>query len=252
MSGTFSHFFSFFSHVWRILNHHCLFYRFFVDFCSILGGFGEHFGTIFRCFSAFFGKIAILLKSLFSLREIAVFKDSGFLKTDKNPLEMDAKFAHEKNGSQKAQKMDLGQSWAPFGRGLGQSWASCGRSWGLFGRSWGALGALLGVLEAKMSSKRPSGWNLDRFGKVWGRFWEGLGRIWEGFLQGFCIFLSKMAILKKIAFYLGKTTIFKLSSFENSTKRHIKIMKKSFSKTKARKSLNYQIWEGLGLHLGGV
>ena len=80
-----------------------------------------------------------------------------------------------------AQNVDLGRSWAPFGRGLGRSWASCGRSWGLFGRSWGALGPLLGVLGVRMSSKTPLGWMLGRFGLVLGWFWASLGGNLKGF-----------------------------------------------------------------------
>ena len=72
------------------------------------------------------------------------------------------------------QKMDLGGSWAPFGRGLGGSGAS-------FGRSWQSLIRFLGVPiqaffkhGAKMGSKKP-------FGSILGGFREGLGRNSGGF-----------------------------------------------------------------------
>ena len=115
----------------------------FFDFSSILGGFGEDFGSFFSMIFRFFAKIVILQKSLFFLRKIAIFKDSSSFKSIKNLSKIDANFAHEKKESTKAKKKDWGRSWAPFGRGLGRSRASCGRSWGLFGRSWGVLGGLL-------------------------------------------------------------------------------------------------------------
>ena len=40
---------------------------------------------------------------------------------------------------------------------------------------------LLALLEAKMSSKKPFGWILGRFGRLGG----GLGKPWEGNFKGF-------------------------------------------------------------------
>ena len=51
---------------------------------------------------------------------------------------------------------------------------------------------------------------------ILGGFWEGFGGFWEGFnkiFQVFFAFLSKIAILEKIVFSLGKTDIFQVSSF---------------------------------------
>ena len=85
-------------------------------------------------------------------------------------------------------KSDLGGSWAPFGRGLAQSWASLGRSWAPLGRVLGVQDR--GFLEhgSKMGSKRPLGSILNRFGVVGGGFGEDfrncstlLGGFWEGF-----------------------------------------------------------------------
>ena len=45
---------------------------------------------------------------------------------------MDARFAQEKHGAKKAQKKDLGRSWASFGKGLGRSGPSFGRFWAVF------------------------------------------------------------------------------------------------------------------------
>ena len=75
----------------------------------------------------------------------------------------------------------MGRSWAPFGKGLGRCWASWECSWELLGRSWGALEMLLALLEAKISSKKPFGWILGRFGKVGGRFGEALRGNFKGF-----------------------------------------------------------------------
>ena len=71
--------------------------------------------------------------------------------------------------------MDLGGSWAAFGKGLGRF----GASWGHF---WAHFDCLLGVPNhiflkqwSKMGSKRPFGWLVDRFGRVWGGFGCVLG-----------------------------------------------------------------------------
>ena len=79
--------------------------------------------------------------------------------------------------------MDLGGSWAPFGRGLGQSGPSFGHLLALFGRFVGALNQPFFKHRSKMGSKRPFGSILEGFwedsGRLWGGFGEGLGRIWE-------------------------------------------------------------------------
>ena len=59
-------------------------------------------------------------------------------KFEKKRFKINAKLEWEKQCSKIAQIIDLGESWASFGRGLGGSWASFGRSWVLFGRSSGA------------------------------------------------------------------------------------------------------------------
>ena len=86
-------------------------------------------------------------------------------------------------------KLDLGGSWAPFGRGLGRSWPSFGHFWAFFGR-------ILGV-PSHFFFKHGSTWALDElqeasgidfwsilegFGKDFGRFWEGLGAFSQAFL----------------------------------------------------------------------
>ena len=72
--------------------------------------------------------------------------------------------------------MDLGGSWAPFGRGLGRSGPSVGHFWMPFGRFFGALNRGFFKHGSKMGSKRP-------FGSILGRFWRVLGGVWEG-LEG--------------------------------------------------------------------
>ena len=54
------------------------------------------------------------------------------LKTRKNQCEINANFEREKKCPRTCKKMDLGGSWAQFGRGLGRSGASFGRSWAIF------------------------------------------------------------------------------------------------------------------------
>ena len=72
------------------------------------------------------------------------------------------------------QNLILGGSWAPFGRGLGQSGASFGHSWPLLGRFGGVRNRAFIEHWSKMGSKRPSG-------SIWGASWSGLGRFGGGF-----------------------------------------------------------------------
>ena len=76
--------------------------------------------------------------------------------------------------------MDLGASWALFGRGLGRSGASFGHFRPHFGRFLDVPNHIFLKHWSKMSSQRPFGWILDSFGKVLGRFGEGWGRNLEG------------------------------------------------------------------------
>ena len=74
-----------FSHFFRILGPSQVSMAFlidsfdnFFDFGRILEGFGEGLGMFFLRFFAFGAKSAILQKSLFFLRKIAIFHDSSF------------------------------------------------------------------------------------------------------------------------------------------------------------------------------
>ena len=58
--------------------------------------------------------------------------------------------------------------WGSLGLHLGEVSEVLGPLLDALGDSLGALGALLRVLGAKMSSKRPFGWIVGRFGKVLG------------------------------------------------------------------------------------
>ena len=84
--------------------------------------------------------------------------------------------------------MDLGRSWAPFGRGLGQSGPSFGHLLALFGRFVGALNQPFFKHRSKMGSKRPFGSILNRFSRVLGGFGEDFGKGWAGFLEIFQLF----------------------------------------------------------------
>ena len=89
----------------------------------------------------------------------------------------------EKKGFKIALKMDLGRSWAPFGRGLGRSWASSGRSWPPLGRFVDVQNRAFFKHGPKMGSKRP-------LGSILGRFFMDLGTVWEGFGEEFGRILS--------------------------------------------------------------
>ena len=69
--------------------------------------------------------------------------------------------------------MDLGGSWAQFGKGLGRSGASFGRSWATFVHFFDALNDVF----FKHGSKTTPRHFLDQL-------WKGRGRIWEGFGEG--------------------------------------------------------------------
>ena len=77
--------------------------------------------------------------------------------------------------------MDLGRSWAQFGRGLGRSGASVGRSWAPLGHFLGIHIRAFVQHWPKMGSKRASGSTLGRFGKGFGRIWAGFWRVLGGF-----------------------------------------------------------------------
>ena len=78
-------------------------------------------------------------------------------------------------------KLDLCRSWAQFGRGLGRSGSSFGHSSAHFRRFLDVPDHIFLKHGSKMSSKKPFGWILARFGTVLGRFWKGLGNNLEGF-----------------------------------------------------------------------
>ena len=103
------------------------------------------------------------------------------------------KFRVGKKGNKMAWKMDLGRSWAQFGRGLR-------RSWGPFGHFWPPLGRFGGVRNqaflkhwSKMGSNRAFGSTLGGSWRVWGGFWEGFGKVLGRFgrnLRAFWVILS--------------------------------------------------------------
>ena len=76
------------------------------------------------------------------------------------------------------QKLVLGGSWAPFGRGLGRSWASSGRSWPPLGRFLDVQSRAFFKHGPKMGSKRPFGSIFGGVGESFGRFLGDFGRVW--------------------------------------------------------------------------
>ena len=83
----------------------------------------------------------------------------------------------------KATKSYINKNW--IGEGLGLH----------LGGVWGGIWSLLG----------PPG-------EFW-RFWVGLGMDFRRFFRGFLVIISKCAILRKLAFRLDGSMIFKVSSF---------------------------------------
>ena len=77
--------------------------------------------------------------------------------------------------------MDLGRSWALFGKGLGRSWEPFGHFWPPLGRFGGVRNRAFLKHWSKMGSKRASGSILDQFGINFGRILGGFGRVLGGF-----------------------------------------------------------------------
>ena len=110
-----------------------------------------------------------------------VFKGSGHEKQWSTSEKINANLELEKKRPKIQQKSILGGSGAPFGRGLGWSWAS-------FGCFWPSLGRFLAIQNwasfrhwPKMGSKRASGGIWDPSGDGFGRIWRGFGRVLRGF-----------------------------------------------------------------------
>ena len=78
-------------------------------------------------------------------------------------------------------KMDLGGSWAPFGKGLGRSGPSFGHFWTLFGNFLEVLNPPFFKHRTRMGSRRPFGSILGRFWKVLGRLGKDFGKVWAQF-----------------------------------------------------------------------
>ena len=70
--------------------------------------------------------------------------------------------------------MDLGGSWALFGKGLGRFGPSFGHLWAPFDRFFGVLNRAFFKHGSKMGSKRPSE-------TIWGGFWKVLEGFWVDF-----------------------------------------------------------------------
>ena len=107
-------------------------------------------------------------------------KGSSNEKTTVNLLKHDANFQQEKTGQKIASKLNLGGSWAPFGRGLGQSGASFGHSWALLGHLGRVRDRAFITSWSHMGPRWAPRGLLSRFWSIWDEFGEGLGRIWEG------------------------------------------------------------------------
>ena len=110
-------------------------------------------------------------------------------KSIKNPSKIHANFVWENKIKKNTPEMDLGRSWAPFGKGLGRSGASFGRSWALLGpfqgRSKSSFCEAL-VQNGLQERLLDRFWvdfakDLGGFREDLGRFWGDLGQFWHGF-----------------------------------------------------------------------
>ena len=112
----------------------------------------------------------------------------NYQKSMKHRPKVETNLALENVRQKIVQKMIFGGSWAPFGKGLGRSWASFGRFWAIFGmfkidlfynigprwaprglldRFWSILGNVIKVLggfgKVLGGFCLIFGWNLERF-----------------------------------------------------------------------------------------
>ena len=126
----FAHFEGFLDASYAILVFWDALFWIFIDFLSIWDGFREDFGMVFRWFFVFLLKIAILLKSLFFLQKIAIFKDSTLQKSIKNPSKIHANFVWENE----IKKMPKKWIWDGLGLHLGGVWGGLGTLWAILGR----------------------------------------------------------------------------------------------------------------------
>ena len=94
-------------------------------------------------------------------------------------------YDQKKTSAKIVQKSDLGGSWAPFGRGLGRSGASCGHFWAHFDCLLDVPNHIFLKQWAKMGSKRLFGSILDQFWEGLGRIWQTLGKIWALKIEAF-------------------------------------------------------------------
>ena len=81
----------------------------------------------------------------------------------------------QKKSSEIAKKIDLGRSWAPFGKGLGRSVASWGHFWAHFDSLLEVPNHIFLKHWSKMRSKKPFGSILWGFGEDLDASWENLG-----------------------------------------------------------------------------
>ena len=97
--------------------------------------------------------------------------------------------------------MDLGRSWAPFGRGLGRSGASFAHSWALLGRFGEVRDRAFIEHWSKIGSKRPSGsilggsWRGSGLGEDLGGSWDDFSQFCDGFWRDLGRFSTCLKIL---------------------------------------------------------
>ena len=125
------------------------FFRFWEDFGTILGGFGEPKSTFF----SYFFENADFVKIVLPSRRELNFQGSEPLKNVPKSMPKRTRKKHRKKTHKKSV---LGQSWAPFGRGLGRSWALLAASWRFLGGFFGVLNHFFFKHRSQMGSKRLS------------------------------------------------------------------------------------------------
>ena len=101
------------------------------------------------------------------------------------------------------ERLDLGRSWPPFGRGVGQSGPPFGRSWPFFGRSISNFFETLVQDGLRKAFGIDFGWILGWLGRLLGRFGPGFGRTYEFFKRDRTESLITDAQFMHESFYWG-------------------------------------------------
>ena len=140
--------------------------------------FGRILEWFFDGLSYFSQKSRFCKNRCFSVRKLLFSRIRACKTQSKIHPKIHANFVWENKFQNNAPEMDLGRSWAPFGKGLGRSGASFGRSWALLGHFGGVQNRAFVKHSSKMGSKKASGRFWVDFAKDLGGFREDLKWSW--------------------------------------------------------------------------